>query len=169
VASTPIFIFADGACENNPGRGGWAALLRSGTHEKTVSGGYRNTTNNRMELRAVIEGLKTLKREGCEVRVVSDSQYVVQSVSAGWLDGWAAKQFKKKGGFRENSDLWIELRALLGQHRVTFEWIRGHAGHPENEACDLLAVAARRQADLPADIGFEDLPAAMSRLGMSLL
>ncbi len=169
VASKPVFLFADGACENNPGRGGWAAFLRAGTHEKTLSGGYRHTTNNRMELRAVIEGLKALKQPNCAVTVVSDSQYVVRSVNAGWLDGWAVRQFKKQGGFRENSDLWIELRALLACHRVSFEWIRGHAGHPENEACDVLAVAARQQPDLPADAGFEDPAAVLSRLGLSLL
>ena len=153
-----IMLFSDGACDPNPGPGGWAVILRSGAREKRLSGGYRKTTNNRMELRAVIEGLKALKRPGLLVRVISDSQYVTEAVTQGWLEKWAAKQFKKSDGLRENSDLWIELRKLLQEHRVTFEWIRGHAGHRENEICDGLAVQARSAANLPADVGFENPP-----------
>ena len=164
-----VTLFTDGACENNPGRGGWAAILRTGTSEKTLSGGYRRTTNNRMELRAVIEGLKALHRPGLRVTVVSDSEYVTKAISEGWLDRWAAKQFKKKDGFRENSDLWIELRPLLAQHQVTMQWIRGHVGHPENEACDQAAVSARAKPDLPIDEGYENPAGRLVALGETLL
>jgi ribonuclease HI len=164
-----ITLYSDGACENNPGPGGWAVILRSGMRERRLSGGYRKTTNNRMELRAVIEGLKALKRPGLSVKVISDSQYVTEAVSQGWLEKWAAKQFKKSGGLRENTDLWIELRKLLQQHRVTFEWIRGHAGHLENEICDGLAVHARSASNLPSDVGFEDPASALVPLGLTLL
>ena len=165
----PVTLFSDGACENNPGRGGWAVVLRSGAREKTLAGGYRRTTNNRMELRAVIEGLRALKRPGLAVTVVSDSRYVTEAVSQGWLERWAARQFRKKEGVRENADLWMELRPLLRQHRVTMQWIRGHAGHLENETCDRLAVLARAAPDLPVDEGFEDLAARMVTLGGGLL
>ena len=164
-----ITLYSDGACESNPGPGGWAVILRRGTRERRLSGGCRRTTNNRMELRAVIEGLKALKRPGLSVKVVSDSQYVTEAVAQGWLEKWAAKQFKKSGGLRENTDLWIELRKLLQLHRVTFEWIRGHAGHPENESCDVLAVKARSVADLPVDVGFENPASALVPLGLTLL
>jgi len=164
-----ITIFTDGACESNPGPGGWAATLTSGPHRKSISGGVRRTTNNRMELQAVIEGLKALKHGNQRVKIVTDSQYVSRSVSERWLEKWAAKGFKKNNGFRENSDLWQELRALLGRHTVQFQWIRGHAGHEENEACDVLAVAARRQQNLPADEGYEDPERVRSRLGLTLL
>ena len=105
-----ITLYSDGACENNPGPGGWAVVLRSGTREKRLSGGFRRTTNNRMELRAVIEGLKTLKRSGLSVKVVSDSQYVTEAVTQGWLEKWAAKQFKKSGGLREPWCQWRYAR-----------------------------------------------------------
>lgn len=164
-----VLIFTDGACDPNPGVGGWAALLRSGHREKTLSGGCRRTTNNRMELRAVIEGLRALKKPDLAVTIVSDSQYVTRAIALGWLDRWAAKQFRKADGLRENADLWTELRPLLARHRVTMKWIRGHAGHPENETCDRLAVLARAQPNLPVDEGFENLPARMAALGEMLL
>jgi ribonuclease HI len=161
-----IKLFSDGACDPNPGPGGWAVILRSGAHEKRLSGGCRRTTNNRMELRAVIEGLKALKYPGLRVRVISDSQYVTNAVTHGWLERWAARHFKKAEGMRENSDLWIELLALLKKHGVTFEWIRGHAGHRENELCDALAVKARSGADLPVDIGFEQAEATSNSVSV---
>jgi ribonuclease HI len=165
MARAEVMIFTDGACDPNPGIGGWAALLRSGTREKTLSGGYRRTTNNRMELRAVIEGLRALKQPDLPVTIVSDSQYVTRAVSLGWLDRWAARQFRKAGGLRENADLWLELRPLLARHRVTMKWIRGHAGQPDNEACDRLAVLARARAGLPIDEGFENPASRMAALG----
>lgn len=164
-----ITIHTDGACETNPEPGGWAAILVSGAHRKQISGGSRHTTNNRMELRAVIEALKALKGDGRRVKVVTDSQYVAQAVTEGWLDKWVARGFKKGDGYRENTDLWIELRALLARHVVSFEWIRGHAGHEENEACDVMAVAARRRKDLEADQGFENPEKTRVGLGLSLL
>jgi ribonuclease HI len=169
MAAANIIIFTDGACETNPGPGGWAAILTAGAHRKAISGGVRHTTNNRMELRAAIEALKVLKKDGQRVKIVTDSQYVSRAVTERWVEKWAAKGFKKGDGFRENTDLWIELRALLSRHTVQFEWIRGHAGHEENEACDVLAVAARRQKDLGADEGFEDPAKVRSRLGLTLL
>ena len=168
-AATIVHLFTDGACEHNPGRGGWAAVLRSGHSEKELSGGYAHTTNNRMELRAVIEGLKALKRPGLRVAVVSDSKYVTEPVIQGWLETWAAKQFRKGKIMRENADLWLELRPLLQRHEVTFRWIKGHAGHPENERCDLLAVAARSQSDLPRDPGYDNPTAHAIDNGLSLL
>lgn len=169
MAPSDIIIFTDGACETNPGPGGWAAILAAGAHRKSISGGVRHTTNNRMELRAAIEALKALKKDGQRVKIVTDSQYVAHAVTEGWLNKWAAKGFKKSDGFRENTDLWIELRALLNRHTVQFEWIRGHAGHAENEACDVMAVAARRAKDLAADEGFEDPEKVRTRLGLTLL
>lgn len=135
-----IEIFTDGACSGNPGPGGWGAILRFEGHEKELSGGDANTTNNRMELTACIEALKALK-EPCEVLLTTDSQYVVNSVEQGWAQSW------KNNGWRKadkkpalNPDLWDALLLLLSVHKVSFNWIKGHAGHPENERCDTLAV-----------------------------
>jgi ribonuclease HI len=162
-------IYTDGACEGNPGPGGWAAILTSGTRRKVLSGGFRRTTNNRMELCAVIESLDSLKGEGRRVKVVSDSRYVTDAVNKRWLANWVRKGFQKPGGVRENADLWIALQALLKRHAVTFEWVRGHAAHAENEECDVLAVKARRAKDLPADAGFENPRATHARLGLTLV
>lgn len=162
----PILIHTDGACDPNPGPGGWAAILAAGPHRREISGGVRLSTNNRMELRAVIEALKCLKNTGSVATVVTDSQYVAKAVTLGWLEGWARKGFRKPDGIRENADLWIELRSLLAQHTVSFRWIRGHAGHEENERCDVMAVAARRQPGLGADAGYEDPKATNEALGL---
>lgn len=135
-----VLLFTDGACSGNPGPGGWGAILRLGTNEKRMSGGEKDTTNNRMELTAVIAGLSALKR-ACEVNVISDSKYVCDSVSKGWVYSWKKKNWKKSDGKPAlNSDLWEELLSLLKIHKVTFTWIKGHAGHPENELCDKMAV-----------------------------
>ena len=135
-----VTIYTDGACSGNPGPGGWCAILRCGTNEKTISGGSANTTNNKMELTAVIEGLKALKRP-CAVTVVSDSKYVCDAVLKGWVYSWKKKGWKKSDGKPAlNSDMWEELLGLLSVHDVTFQWIKGHAGHPENERCDKRAV-----------------------------
>ncbi len=136
-----VEIFTDGACKGNPGPGGWGAVLRYGTAEKEISGGQPHTTNNRMEMLAVIEALKCLK-EPCGVTLYSDSQYVCNSVNNGWVYNWKAKNWVKKGEAVPNTDLWIEMLALLERHSVKFVWVRGHNGHPENERCDRLAVAA---------------------------
>ena len=135
-----VLLFTDGACSGNPGPGGWGAILRLGTNEKRMSGGEKDTTNNRMELTAVIAGLSALKR-ACEVNVISDSKYVCDSVSKGWVYSWKKKNWKKSDGKPAlNSDLWEDLLYLLKIHKVTFTWIKGHAGHPENELSDKMAV-----------------------------
>lgn len=135
-----VDIFTDGACSGNPGPGGWGAVLRFAGKEKELSGGEKNTTNNRMELTAVIKALEALK-EPCEVRLVTDSKYVADGLSNGWARSW------QKNGWRKadkkpalNSDLWERLLTLTDIHGVTVEWVKGHAGHPENERCDRLAV-----------------------------
>ncbi len=115
-----------------------------------MSGGYRLTTNNRMELMAVITGLEALKYDGCEVTVYSDSRYVVDSVAKGWLFGWERKQYKGK----KNPDLWMRFLKVYRRHKVRFVWVKGHAGNPENERCDILAVAAANAAHLPEDTGY---------------
>lgn len=136
-----VDIFTDGACSGNPGPGGWGAVLRYGGREKQISGGAPATTNNRMELTAVIEALRLLK-EPCEVRLMSDSKYVCDAIEKGWAKSWQKKGWVKSDRKPAlNSDLWEEMLGLLEIHRVTVNWIKGHAGHPENELCDRLAVA----------------------------
>lgn len=136
-----VTIFTDGACSGNPGPGGWCAILRAGAHEKTISGGEAQTTNNRMELTAVIEGLGALRRP-CSVTVVSDSRYVCDAVNHRWLPAWKKKGWKKQDGKPVlNPELWQALDALLQIHQVHFQWIKGHAGYPENERCDAVAVS----------------------------
>lgn len=136
-----VEIFTDGACSGNPGPGGWGAILRYGGREKQISGGEPSTTNNRMELTGVIEALRQL-REPCEVLLTTDSRYVCDAVTKGWAQKW-----KRSGWIKAdkkpalNSDLWDVLLGLLDQHCVTVQWVHGHAGHPENERCDRLAVA----------------------------
>jgi ribonuclease HI len=168
-AAFEVVIYTDGACEGNPGPGGWAAVLTSGPHRKVISGGYRRTTNNRMELRAVIEGLASLKGEGRRVKVVSDSRYVTDAVNKRWLNNWIRLGFRKPGGVRENADLWLELHSLLKRHSVKFEWIRGHNAHAENEECDVLAVAARRGSGLLVDSALEDPARSHAALGLTLV
>ena len=135
-----VYLYTDGACSGNSGPGGYCAILRFGGAEKTISGGEKQTTNNRMELTAVIEGLKALKRP-CRVTVVSDSRYVCDAVNRRWLPSWIRKGWKKGDGKPVlNPDLWQALWELLQIHQVEFQWIKGHAGHPENERCDAVAV-----------------------------
>ena len=136
-----VTIYTDGACSGNPGPGGWGAVLRYGAHERELSGGEAQTTNNRMELTAVIEALRLLK-EPCEVELYSDSKYVIDALSKGWVYGWQKKGWKKSDNSPAlNVDLWERLLPLLKYHEVEFVWVKGHAGHPENERCDRLAVA----------------------------
>ena len=142
---TQVEIFTDGACSGNPGPGGWGAVLRCGEHEKELSGGEAETTNNRMELSAVIAALSALKRP-CRVTLTTDSKYVVDSVTKGWAKKWQANGWikpDKKPAL--NPDLWERLLALLEVHDVHFIWVKGHAGHPENERCDELAVAQSKK------------------------
>lgn len=140
-----VEIFTDGACSGNPGPGGWGAILRYGTHERELSGGEAQTTNNRMELTAVIAALSALKSP-CQVTLTTDSRYVVDAVSKGWVYGWQKKGWMRAPGEpAKNVDLWKQLLPLLKTHRVEFCWVRGHQGHPENERCDRLAVAAAAQ------------------------
>jgi len=138
ASNTQIELFTDGACSGNPGPGGWGLILRWKGEEKEVFGGVPDTTNNRMELQAVIEGLRALKKP-CRVTIYTDSQYVQKGMTE-WLAGWKAKDFKVKGGgYRANHDLWRELDELAASHEIDWRWVKGHAGHPENERADELA------------------------------
>jgi len=153
-----VILYTDGSAKGNPGPGGWAALLhhvRSG-QRKAIAGGYRRTTNNRMELWAVIEGLQLLNRAPVKVLVVSDSKYVVDAVAKGWVFNWERTGFKGK----KNEDLWRLFLGVYRRHEVRFEWIKGHAQHPENEYCDQLAQKAATAANLDVDRGFEALSAS---------
>lgn len=135
-----IEIFTDGACKGNPGPGGWCAILRYNGVEKVISGGEKETTNNRMELSAVLFALKALK-EPCHITLQSDSKYVLDSLSKGWVYGWQKKGWKKSDGKPAlNVDLWQPLLEEIRKHEMEYVWIKGHAGHPENERCDAQAV-----------------------------
>lgn len=141
-----VEIFTDGSCQGNPGPGGWAAILRYNGHEKEISGSCQETTNNRMELTAVIKALCLLK-EPCNVSLFSDSKYVCDAISKGWAKNWKNNNWKKPDkSIALNSDLWAELLSLIDKHKITVVWIKGHDGHPENERCDKLAVAAATNA-----------------------
>lgn len=145
-----IILYTDGAAQGNPGPGGYGAVLISPPHRKELSAGYRLTTNNRMELLAVIAGLEALKYDGCNVTVYSDSRYVVDAVDKGWVFGWEKKGFKEK----KNPDLWIRFLKVYRRHRVKFVWVKGHDGNRENERCDRLAVAAAAGPRLLEDTGY---------------
>lgn len=146
-----IELFTDGASSGNPGPGGFAAILRSGNNYKEIIAGYRKTTNNRMELMAVIAGLEAIKKPDQKVTVYSDSKYIIDAIEKKWLYSWYKKGFSGK----KNKDLWLRMLPLLSRHQVSFVWIKGHNGHPENERCDELAVLACKQKDLLADEVFE--------------
>lgn len=151
-----VTVYTDGSCLGNPGPGGWAAILQldGSAHRRELSGGARLTTNNRMELRAVLQALEAL-REPCAVALYTDSQYVCHAVAKGWLWGWKKKNWIKSDKKPvKNVDLWQCLPALLQRHDVTFHWLRGHAGHAENERCDELARSEAARSDLPEDTGF---------------
>lgn len=146
-----VTIYTDGACRGNPGPGGWGAILVYGGARRELSGGERETTNNRMELSAAIAALSALK-EPCAVELYSDSKYLVDAVTLGWLEGWRSRGYKKKDGKPAlNPDLWETLYGLLLTHSVTFHWVKGHAGHPENERCDALATAFADSFSSPAE------------------
>ena len=146
----PILLYTDGAASGNPGPGGYGVVLRCGSLRKEMSEGFRLTTNNRMELLAVIKGLEAIRWDNAEVQVWSDSSYVVKAVNDGWLENWKRTGFAKK----KNVDLWLRFDTVYRRHRVAFHWLKGHAGHPENERCDQLAVAAYHEENLQEDIGY---------------
>ncbi|RYZ22224.1 MAG: ribonuclease HI [Chitinophagaceae bacterium] len=151
MASNPIIMYTDGAARGNPGPGGYGVILMSGAHLKELSGGYRRTTNNRMELLAVIAGLSALKSPGQSVTVYSDSQYVVKAIEEGWLRNWIRIGFKGK----KNADLWMRYHELAQKHTVRFVWVKGHADNPYNNRCDELATAAADGKGLQVDAGYE--------------
>ncbi|MFM8849483.1 MAG: ribonuclease HI [Cytophagales bacterium] len=147
-----IKLYTDGAAQGNPGPGGYGTILKYGSHEKELSDGFRLTTNNRMELLAVIVGLEAIKKEGLLVTIYSDSKYVVDSIEKGWIWNWQKKpDFAKKA----NPDLWQRYIPLHHKFKPKFVWIKGHAGHPENERCDQLAVAAAEGKSLKVDAVYE--------------
>jgi len=145
VNADTIYIYSDGACKGNPGAGGWGALLVTDGHRKEICGGEANTTNNRMEMTAVIRALESLKRPST-VEVHTDSQYVQKGISE-WMAGWKRRNWRTADGKPvKNQDLWLQLDALSQLHRIEWKWVRGHAGHPENERADALANQGVLQA-----------------------
>lgn len=148
-----VTVYTDGAAKGNPGRGGFGAVLLAGSHKKELSQGFKNTTNNRMELLAVIVALEALKNEGTEVVVYSDSKYVVDAVGKGWLKNWQKTNFKGK----KNVDLWKRFLLVYPKHNVSFVWVKGHAGNFYNERCDVLAVQAAEGVGLIDDVGYDSV------------
>jgi ribonuclease HI len=145
-------MYTDGAARGNPGPGGFGTILLWGGHKKELSGGYRFTTNNRMELMAVIAGLEALKKEGLKVTIYSDSQYVVKAVEQGWLKTWVRTNFK---GGKKNKDLWLHYHELSEKNTIRFVWVKGHADNPNNNRCDELATAAADGSNLLVDEVYE--------------
>lgn len=150
-----VVLYSDGACSCNPGKGGWGSILEFNGTRKEFYRGYRNSTNNRMELMGIIEPLRLLK-EPCEITIYTDSMYIVNSINKKWIDGWVKRGWKRSD--KEpvaNIDLWKLMLELLDVHQLNFNWVRGHDEHEENERCDELAVAARQQSVLETDIEYE--------------
>jgi ribonuclease HI len=145
-----IIMYTDGAAQGNPGRGGYGVVLMSGKHKKELSEGYKHTTNNRMELLAVIKGLEALKKEGNNVTIYSDSKYVVDAVEKGWVFNWQKKRFKGT----KNPDLWKHFLEMYHKHHIKFIWVRGHNNNFYNERCDKLAVQAANSSNLTEDKGY---------------
>ena len=146
-----IIVYTDGASRGNPGPGGYGVVLMSGGHRKELSEGFRKTTNNRMELLAVIKALEALKKEGSNVTIYTDSKYVADAIEKGWVFNWEKKNFKKK----KNPDLWKRLLTLYRKHQVRLYWVQGHANITENERCDELAVEASKKKKLLVDYEYE--------------
>ncbi len=151
MAEKQLVVYTDGSSRGNPGPGGYGAILKWGTVEKELSNGYRRTTNNRMELMAVIAALESLKKEQLNIIIYSDSQYVVKAVEQGWLKNWLKIDFKDK----KNKDLWLRYHDLAQQHQIKFSWVRGHADNPYNNRCDKLATTAADGKTLDVDNGYE--------------
>jgi ribonuclease HI len=150
-----VIIYTDGACIGNPGAGGYGIVLIYNQHRKTLSGGYQLTTNNRMEMMAAIKGLEALNSP-CQVTLYSDSRYLVDAMTQGWAKKWQAKNWMRTPKEKaKNPDLWQTLLNLCTIHQVDFRWVKGHAGHPENEACDRLAVEAAKSPNLAIDRGYK--------------
>ena len=147
-----IIIYTDGSAKGNPGKGGYGVVMLSDKHRKEISKGFLLTTNNRMELLAVIVGLESVKKQKSEVVVYSDSKYVVNAVEKGWLFDWQKKNFKGK----KNPDLWIRFLSVYKKHSIRFLWVKGHNNNVENERCDRLAVSAAEGADLVSDVWYEN-------------
>ena len=146
-----IIIYTDGSAKGNPGNGGYGVVMMSNNHRKELQQGFRLTTNNRMELLAVIIALESVKKENAEILIYSDSKYVVDSVEKGWVFGWEKKNFKNK----KNPDLWIRFLNIYKKHRVSFSWVKGHANNKENDRCDFLAVQAAENTPLRIDQWYE--------------
>ena len=160
--SKTVTLFTDGACSPNPGPGGYGVIVVQSGQRRELAGGLRNTTNNRMEILAAIEGLKALAGEGLDVTIYSDSRYLVDMFNGGYARQWRANHWMRNRKDRAmNPDLWGQLLDLAGRHRVRFEWVRSHNEHPENERCDQLAVEARKQDNLPPDEEYERVSAAI--------
>ena len=160
-----VTIYTDGCCEPNPGVGGYGTLVVCGQQVREISGGFQQTTNNRMEIFAAIAGLESLTSP-CQVKLLSDSRYLVDSMTQAWAKRWRANGWwRTKKERAVNADLWERLLVLCERHRVTFEWVKGHAGHTQNERCDTLAMEALKQPNLPTDAGYaphSDAPEALS-------
>ncbi len=151
-----VIIYTDGACTGNPGPGGYGAVLIHGERRKELSGGFRRTTNNRMELMAAIEGLRALNRPA-QVTLYTDSRYMADAINKGWVIGWKSRGWRKSNKQPAlNVDLWKRLLEQLARHQVTIEWVEGHAGVKENERADRLSVAAAKEKSLPPDTGYEE-------------
>lgn len=146
-----IEIYTDGASSGNPGPGGYGVILKSGSHYKEISEGFRLTTNNRMELMAVCVGVEAIKKLNQQITIFSDSKYVIDAIEKKWVFGWLKKGFEGK----KNKDLWLRFLNVYKLHQIKFVWVKGHAGHPENERCDELAVLASKGKDLKIDSVFE--------------
>ncbi|MFZ5595619.1 MAG: ribonuclease HI [Bacillota bacterium] len=149
-----IDIYTDGACSGNPGPGGYGTILKYGKHVKEISGGYRLTTNNRMELMAVVKGLQELKKP-CSITLYSDSKYIVDAMNLGWINKWVASGWIKGDGLPvKNIDLWKSILQLARPHKITWKWVKGHASNPFNNRCDSLAVSASKSSNLDEDPGY---------------
>ena len=147
-----VIMYTDGASRGNPGPGGFGTILMWKGTVKELSGGFKRTTNNRMELMAVIAGLEALRKDGLRLKIYSDSQYIINAVEKGWLKTWIATDFK---GGKKNKDLWLRYSALAAKHHIQFFWVRGHASNPHNNRCDELATQAADGNDLKEDVGYD--------------
>jgi len=150
-----VIIYTDGSCLGNPGPGGYGVIIQENGQERQLSGGFRRTTNNRMEIMAAIAGLRATGARNGAIHLYSDSSYLINAIEKGWAENWARRGWRKADGQpAQNRDLWQEMLALLAARKVVVHWLRGHAGHQNNERCDRLALSAAKSADLPEDTGY---------------